>query len=86
MEISTTGIASGFFFSKVPYPTSDTSQWKIGLCLDKKKHPEVLNLPLPFCLSFPAAQSCFRSRNAFVVPDPIKFSASFRVMLPFLRA
>lgn len=37
MEISTTGIASGFFFSKVPYPTSDTSQWKIGLCLDKKK-------------------------------------------------
>lgn len=36
MEISTTGIASGFFFSKVPYPTSDTSQWKIGLCLTKR--------------------------------------------------
>ena len=103
MEISTTGIAGGLFFSKVPYPTSDTSQWEIGLCLDKKKHPEVLCLPdvsylyllsglvstqpaAPFCLSFPAAQSCFRSRNAFVVPDPIKFSASFRVMLPFLRA
>lgn len=54
MEISTTGIASGFFFSKVPYPTSDTSQWKIGLCLDKKKHPEVLNLPdvsYPYLLS-----------------------------------
>ena len=42
MEISTTGIASGFFFSKVPYPTSDTSQWKIGLCPDNRKTPETL--------------------------------------------
>lgn len=54
MEISTTGIASVFSFPKFRYPTSDTSQWKIGLCLDKKKHPEVLNLPdvsYPYLLS-----------------------------------